>query len=397
MADKYITCTQLNNYIKKIFEAEEMLQNIFVIGEVSTWSVSGPHAYFTIKDKESTLSCNFFGFGNTRGYTPKTGDQIICFGSVSYWPKGGRLSFNVTKIQNYGIGQLYEKYLLLKEQLEKEGLFAVEHKIGVPKYVHRIGVISSPTGAVIRDIINVTKRRNPYVDIVLFPVKVQGVGADIEIEHGISVMDSYKDVDVLILARGGGSLEDLEPFYTERVVRAIYNCKKPIISAVGHETDFSLADLVADLRAPTPSAAAELAVFDYYDFKESLDSYIYTFYQRTINKYQLNNNKVKLLSKSCSDIFTNYVTNTRRRIDNYLQSMYSFTYSKYQTEVGKVNAYMSSIEAKNPMNYLKKGYSFVEKDGKGLTSVKNVNVDDKLTLKLHDGEIDTKVINIKEK
>ena len=260
MNESYLSITQLNNYIKSIFEAEIMLQNICVYGEVSSYNVSNGIAYFNLKDENGLLACVLFGANNFTA--PKIGDMVLIRGSMNYYAKGGKLSFNAYSIMPYGKGLLYEKFLELKARLEAKGMFAIEHKKDIPTRVKRIGVVSSPTGAVIRDIIDVTHRRNDTIDIVLYPVRVQGVGAEHEIATGIHFFSEYPDVDVIIVARGGGSIEDLEPFNTEIVANAVFDCKKPLVSAVGHETDFTIIDFVADLRAPTPSAAAELVAWD---------------------------------------------------------------------------------------------------------------------------------------
>ena len=254
----YLTVSQLSQYLKSIFEAEIMLQNICVFGEISSYNISNGIAYFNIKDENSLLPCVLFNANNFT--SPKIGDQVLVYGSMNYYIKGGKLSFNAYKIEQYGKGLLYEKFLELKNKLEKLGYFDIEHKKPLPERVKRIGVVTSSTGAVIQDIIDVTTRRNNSVDIVIYPVKVQGVGAEIEISKAIDFFSNYDKIDVVIVARGGGSLEDLSPFNTEIVATATYNCKKPIVSAVGHETDYTIIDFVSDLRAPTPSAAAELVV-----------------------------------------------------------------------------------------------------------------------------------------
>ena len=258
MSETYLSISQVNNYIKNIFEAEVMLQNICVFGEVSSYKISNGIAYFNLQDENGLLPCVLFGAN--RFDVPNVGDMVLVVGSVSYYAKGGKLSFNATHIAPYGKGLLYEKFLKLKEELESRGYFNLDHKKPLPERVNRIGVVTSATGAVIQDIIDVTHRRNKGVDIVLYPVKVQGIGAEVEIAKGINFFSEYPNVDVVIVARGGGSLEDLQPFNTELVAEATYNCLKPIVSAVGHETDTTIIDFVSDLRAPTPSAAAELVV-----------------------------------------------------------------------------------------------------------------------------------------
>ncbi|MEG1805384.1 MAG: exodeoxyribonuclease VII large subunit, partial [Clostridia bacterium] len=262
MEDKVLSVVQLNRILNQIFNAEELLHGILVSGEVTNFKIAGAHAYFNLKDDEAQISCTFFNITKSSTMTVKNGDKVIVRGTPDFYVKGGTLTLKVNKMTPQGLGELYIKFLELKERLAKEGLFDESHKIAIPVNPKRIGVVTSRTGAVIQDIINVTSRRNPYTDIVLFPVKVQGENAEIEIARGVTKLDEAKIVDVIIVGRGGGSMEDLQAFNTEIVARAVYNCQTPIISAVGHETDFSLCDFASDLRAPTPSAAAEQSTID---------------------------------------------------------------------------------------------------------------------------------------
>ena len=257
MEEKAISVTQISTYFKQIFDAEELLQNISVFGEVSDFSLSRGVAYFSLKDENALLSCVCFGADNL--VSVRNGDKVIVRGTPKYYVKGGKLNFNVNKIAPFGTGNLFEQFLKLKQDLENEGLFDDKNKKTIsPQNIKRIGVVTSETGAVIQDIINVVTRRNPFVDIVLYPVKVQGYNAELDIVKGINFFSDYPNVNAIIVARGGGSLEDLKPFNSEIVARAVFACTKPLISAVGHETDFTIIDFVSDLRAPTPSVAAEL-------------------------------------------------------------------------------------------------------------------------------------------
>ena len=270
-----VTVTQLNQYIKDRFDEDENLNAILVKGEISNFKnhYTG-HLYFTLKDEKSLIKCIMFkSYADKLAFKPKDGMQVMVFGSVSVFERDGVYQIYAKSMLEDGIGDLYEKYEQLKQKLEKQGLFNTEHKKPIPLYPKIIGVLTSQTGSVIRDIINVSTRRNPNVYIRLLPVPVQGEGAAEKISDGIKYMNENNLADVLILARGGGSLEDLWPFNEEIVARAIYDSKIPIISAVGHETDFSISDFVADLRAPTPSAAAELAVPDIYEIKQKILGY----------------------------------------------------------------------------------------------------------------------------
>ena len=281
-----LTVTQLNKRIKDILENEVILEHICVCGEISSFSVTRGIAYFNIKDDDSLLSCVMFGCNQNFNL----GDKVQVTGNVNYYVKGGKLSLSATKIELMGQGELYQQYLLLKQRLELEGLFDTNLKKSIPRFIKRIGVITSKTGAVLQDIINVTSRRNPTVDLVLYDTQVQGVVAVDQIVEAINFFSTYDKVDVIVVARGGGSIEDLQPFNDEAVARACFECKKPIVSAVGHETDFTIIDFVADLRAPTPSAAAELLAFDYYDTCDTFNSYIEHFnrqIERTYNEYAM--------------------------------------------------------------------------------------------------------------
>ena len=283
-----ITVTELNKYIKDKFEKDEYLTELLIKGEISNFKnhYTG-HMYFTLKDEKSLIKCVMFKtYAQKLNFMPKDGMKVIILGGVSVFERDGVYQIYVKAMQEDGLGDLYTKYQQLKEKLEKQGLFDTEHKKKIPMMPKIIGVLSSQTGSVIRDIINVSTRRNPNVYIRLLPVPVQGEGAAEKIAYGIDYMNKNKLADVLILARGGGSLEDLWPFNEEIVANSIYNSEIPIISAVGHETDFTIADFVADLRAPTPSAAAELAVPDIYEINKKLNSYIDRLRMSLIKKVQ---------------------------------------------------------------------------------------------------------------
>ena len=265
---------QVNTYIKNMFTQDFMLSRISVKGEVSNckYHTSG-HIYFSLKDETGTINCVMFA-GQRRGlaFAMKNGDKVVVQGSVSVYERDGRYQLYAREISLEGAGLLYEKYLALKQDLEEMGMFAPEYKQPIPRFIKILGVVTAPTGAAIQDIRNISYRRNPYLQIVLYPALVQGDGAVRSIVRGIQMLDAY-GVDVMIVGRGGGSIEDLWAFNEEEVARAIFNCETPIISAVGHETDTTIADFVADLRAPTPSAAAELAVCDYRSVEEGFREY----------------------------------------------------------------------------------------------------------------------------
>ena len=392
MADNLISVTQFNTYIKQIFDAEEMLKNITIFGEVSGFGITRGTAYFNIKDADAMLACVKFGMTES-SYCPKDGDMVMVRGSPNYYVKGGRFSFNVNKIEPYGLGVLYAKFLELKNKLENEGLFSQARKKAIPQYVRRIGVVTSSTGAVIQDIIDITRRRNSAVDIVLFPAKVQGVGAEQEICEGLMELDKT-DVDVIIIARGGGSAEDLSPFNTEQVARAIAGVKKPLVSAIGHETDFTIADFVADLRAPTPSAAAELVVFE--------------------QAAELN--RLSVLAMRAGNVVQNYFANKTAYVEAWVRRFASSAKELQQTRVSRLrelglalnqgvvmcvnernNAFKiltKALDAHNPLTILKSGYARISIGSKLVSSVNDIKLADDINIKLSDGNIDAKVEKI---
>ncbi len=273
---------QVNNYIKHMFDEDYLLRSILVRGEVSNCKYhSSGHIYFTLKDASGTLSCVMFA-SRVRGglsFRMKEGDQVVVQGAVSAYPKGGSYQLYAERIIQDGVGLLNERFELLKKKLEEMGFFDEADMLPIPKYIRRLGVVTAPTGAAVQDIINIATRRNPYVEIVLYPALVQGEGAAQSVANGIRALDTLGDrdpskkIDVIICGRGGGSLEDLWAFNEEAVAQAIFDCQTPIISAVGHETDTTIADYVADLRAPTPSAGAELAVYDLRSYLNEVSRY----------------------------------------------------------------------------------------------------------------------------
>ena len=362
--EKAISVTQISTYFKQIFDAEELLQNISVFGEVSDFSISRGIAYFSLKDENALLSCVCFD-GNSLS-SVRNGDMVIVKGSPRYYVKGGRLNFNVTKITPYGMGNLFEQFLKLKQTLEEEGLFDTKYKKVIdPKNIKRIGVVTSETGAVIQDIINITKRRNPNVDIVLYPVKVQGAMAELDIVKGIKFFSDYDDIDVVIVARGGGSLEDLQPFNTEVVARAVFASNKPIVSAVGHETDFTIIDFVSDLRAPTPSAAAELVT-------ENIMS----------KKYSLQD-KIFRLIRAVENIL--YISKTK--ISHDIKSLYRISESFLNEREYMLSLKQAKLTKLSPLEIMKLGYAKVSKGDSVVVSVNDTVQGDELELQFIDGKI----------
>lgn len=358
-----ITVSQYNTYIKQIFDAEELLHNIAIVGEVSGFSAARNSVYFSLKDEGSMISC--VSFYPSLFLDIKEGERVIVTGSPNYYAKGGRLSFNVTRIERDGKGDLYQQFLQMKDKLEREGLFDNSHKKTMPEVIKTIGVITSKEGAVIHDIKNVAFRRDPSINIALFPVKVQGKGAENEIAAAIDKLSHFDDIDVIVVARGGGSLEDLAAYNTEIVARATYNCEKYIMSAVGHETDFTIIDFVSDLRAPTPSAAAELLTKE----KSSL--------LRTLSG----------LKSSFTVILNRFIDaniSSLEKYDNILSNKIDSYFASKNYELGLIE---NSLVKLDPMAVLKRGYAKIEQGGKVVDKAENVVLKSNLEIKFCDGSV----------
>lgn len=382
MSDNYLSVTQVNNYIKSIFEAEVMLQDICVYGEISSFNISNGIAYFNLKDETGLLPCVLFGANNFDA--PKIGDMILAKGSMNYYMKGGRLSFNAVSIMPYGKGLLYEKFLQLKAKLEGLGYFDDSHKKAIPSRVKRIGVVTSATGAVIHDIMDVTHRRNDTIDIVLYPVKVQGVGADVDIAKGIKFFSDY-DVDVVIVARGGGSIEDLEPFNSEIVAEATYNCKKPLVSAVGHETDFTIIDFVSDLRAPTPSAGAELVAWRKDLEIENINKYILGIEKSLLNKIYFFKKEIDFNFEKIDNVSTNKIYLFKNHLDEKINKLNNFD-SKLDLITKNIDTLNTNLNNLNPMKISNMGYSKVFQDGKVVSKLKDIS-NENIKISMIDGDI----------
>jgi len=389
--DMAISVTELNSYIKNKIADDEYLNNVLIKGEISNFKnhYTG-HMYFTLKDENSLIKCVMFKSYTTHlSFMPKDGMKVMVLGSVAVFERDGIYQIYAKAMKEDGLGSLYTAYEELKKKLEQEGLFAESHKKKIPFMPKTIGVLTSNTGAVIRDIINVSTRRNPGVHIRLYPVPVQGPGAAEKIAEGIKFMNENKLADVLIIGRGGGSLEDLWPFNEEIVARAIYDSELPIISAVGHETDFTIADFVADLRAPTPSAAAELAVANIEDVRETLKLYN--------NRYKVAlKKKIELMRLSYEKCMARpaYKNPTQKINEQYmvidmkvkaLQNSMMLKLKEAKTSFVKETAKLDSL---SPLKTLTRGYSIVTKQesGKVIKSVNDLNSGEKVNLRLSDGQ-----------
>ena len=394
-AEMAISVTDLNKYIKNKIADDEYLNNILIKGEISNFKhhYTG-HLYFTLKDENSLIKCIMFkSYAQKLNFEPKDGMKVYILGSVSVFERDGVYQIYAKVMEEDGVGDLYTKYQKLKEELEKKGLFDQSHKQKIPMMPKVVGVLTSQTGSVIRDIINVSTRRNPNVYIRLLPVPVQGEGAAEKIAEGIAYMNRNQLADVIILARGGGSLEDLWPFNEEIVAHSIYESKIPIISAVGHETDFSISDFVADLRAPTPSAAAELAVPDIYEVKQKINTYQNRLKMALTKKLEI----MKLRYDKCmsSSVFrepTRRIQENYIKIDSYVKQLENVINKIKEKNKNKYIELVSKLDTLSPLKTLTRGYSIIEKEGKIVKSIADLQTEDEISIRLKDGEKQAKII-----
>ena len=390
-----ISVTDLNKYIKDKVDGDEFLNNVLVKGEISNFKdhYTG-HKYFTLKDENSLIKCVMFkSYAMHLNFVPKDGMKVMILGSVSVFERDGVYQIYAKSMRQDALGSLYEAYEKLKADLEKEGLFDEAHKKKIPFMPNTIGVLTSNTGAVIRDIINVSTRRNPNVHIRLYPVPVQGPGAAEKIVNGIKFMNENHLADVLIIGRGGGSLEDLWPFNEEIVARAIYDSEIPIISAVGHETDFSISDFVADLRAPTPSAAAELAVANISDVKYTLEQYNNRYKNALKKKIEV----MRLSYEKCMarPAFKNPTQKINEKlivVDMKVKSLQTSINLKLKEERTKFVKEVARLDSLSPLKTLSRGYSIVTtQNGNIAKSVEDLKKDDEVKIRLIDGEKQAKI------
>lgn len=390
-----ISVSELNKYIKDKVAGDEYLNNVLVKGEISNFKnhYTG-HMYFTLKDDNSLIKCIMFkSFAQNLKFMPKDGMKVMAFGTVAVFERDGVYQIYCKAMQEDGMGSLYTAYEELKAKLEKEGLFEASHKKALPYMPKVIGVLTSQTGSVIRDIINVSTRRNKNVYIRLFPVPVQGEGAAIKIADAIKYMNENNLADVLILARGGGSLEDLWPFNEEIVARAIYASKLPIISAVGHETDFTIADFTADLRAPTPSAAAELAVPDVEEIKIKLSNYnnrLKLALRKKVELMRLKYEKcmaTRAFKEPLQNINEQYI-----RLDMNVKTIQNAITLKLKDSKNKAVTAISKLDTLSPLKTLTRGYCIAQTENKIIKSIKDVKKDDEINLKFTDGEKQARIL-----
>ena len=395
MEYKALSVTELNKYIKDKIATDELLNNVLIKGEISNFKhhYTG-HMYFTLKDDNSLIKCIMFkSYTTNLKFVPKDGMEVLAFGTISVFERDGVYQLYCKAMQEDGLGSLYKAYEELKDKLEKEGLFDERYKKQLPKMPKVIGVLTSNTGSVIKDIINVSTRRNPNVYIKLYPVPVQGEGAGEKIAEAIKIMNDKKLADVLILARGGGSLEDLWPFNEEVVARAIHESELPIVSAVGHETDFSISDFVADLRAPTPSAAAELVVPNIAEIGQKLD--VYNLGLKNALKKKIDIMKMRYEKCMKSRIYTDPLRNINDqylKLDIIIKNMTNSVLTKLQKSKTEAATNITKLDTLSPLKTLSRGYSIVQKDDKVIKSSKDLKQDDIISIRLQDGAKDAKII-----
>lgn len=394
MARNVYTVKQVNSYIKNMFTQDFMLNRIYVKGEVSNckYHTSG-HIYFSLKDESGTIACVMFaGQRGGLSFHMREGQQIIVLGSVNVYERTGSYQLYAQEIRLDGEGTLYEKYQMLKQELEEMGMFAPEYKKAIPRYAKRIGVVTAPTGAAVRDIMNISARRNPYVQLLLYPAQVQGEGAKESIVRGIRMLET-KNVDVIIVGRGGGSIEDLWAFNDECVARAIFDCQVPVISAVGHETDVTIADYVADLRAPTPSAAAELAVWDYRQLQEYLDECRLRMNRSMTGTIRINRLRLKELDVRLSYLHPRHkLQDQQQRLIELEEELRTRMRDRVKEARHRLAIQIEKLNGLSPVRKLNQGFAYVEEaDGGVVKSIRQVEKGDELTVYVTDGLIRTSV------
>ena len=396
---KIYTVDQINGYIRRMFDTDTLLENVSVSGEVSNCKYYGSgHIYFTIKENGCALPAVMFA-GNRSGlkFKLETGMNVVVTGNISVYERDGRYQLYASKIEQQGTGILYEKFLELKKKLEEMGMFDAMYKKPIPRFAHTIGVVTADAGAVIHDIINVATRRNPYVQIVLCPARVQGDGAAESICRGIRRLDRY-GVDVIIVGRGGGSIEDLWAFNEESVAHAVFDCNTPVISAVGHEVDYTITDFVADLRAPTPSAAAELAVYDLAAVEARLSESV----------LRLGRDMAEIISSDRDRLMQYYamwlrylspmnmVNVKRQHLDELDDRMTRLMESRVDSVRNRLSMICTRLEALSPLTRFTGGYAYVtDAEGNSITTVASVEKGDNVTINLQDGALTAVVSDIK--
>ena len=396
---KVYSVGQINTYIRNMFTQDFVLNRVSVRGEISNlkYHTSG-HIYFTLKDASAAIACVMFaGARGGLAFRMSNGQQVVVDGAVNVYERDGKYQLYATKIRQDGAGELYEKFLELKEELEEMGMFASEYKQPIPKFVRRLGVVTAPTGAAIRDIINIATRRNPGIRIILYPAKVQGEGAAESVAAGLAALDAL-GVDVIIVGRGGGSIEDLWAFNEETVARAIFSCHTPVISAVGHETDTTIADFVADLRAPTPSAAAELAVADVTAWLQALDEdalQLQRIMQRMIKDARSRLRECELRMRYAKP--RQRLMQQKQRLDEYEERLRRAMQSLLEQTRHQLALIEERLRRLSPYEKLESGYGCIlTEDGRRIRSVSQVAPGEVVQIYLADGRMTARIQEVKE-
>lgn len=387
----YITVSELNFYLSRIIDQEELLHNMYVLGEVSGCSIHKGNLYCTLKDENAQIGVICFAVDKT--YVPDNGEQVLLYGTPTYYQKTGKISFIARRIEPFGKGKLHLELELLKKRLLEEGLFNDGHKTPAPVYTKNLCVVTSIEGAVIQDIYSTIRKYNNLINIAIVNVSVQGKSAENEIIKGLELADKG-GFDTVILARGGGSFEDLMPFNSEGVVRALYRMNTYVISAVGHETDVTLADLVADTRALTPTAAAEMVAFDTDSMARDIISQISIAGRKLENKIKTKQLIATDLTRKSTYLIGNKLSEMENRVKDALSGSRLSIQERLYRKEGEVNVLFNKIEALNPLRILKTGYLKGEIDGKGISSVKSLKEGDTITLYANDGKIKATVNEI---
>lgn len=391
--------SEANSYIKRILTNDPILYNLRVKGEISNFKVhSSGNVYLSLKDEKSKLNCIIFKSNYDKSLNLDNGVKIIATGYISVYERDGAYQLYINEVEIEGIGNLYIEFNKLKEKLKNEGLFDSKYKKQIPKIPRSIGVVTSPTGAVIRDIINVTKRRFPKVDIKLYPVNVQGDKSAEDICSGIEFFNRMENVDTIIIGRGGGSLEELWSFNEEIVAREIFKSKIPIISAVGHETDFTICDFVSDMRAPTPSAAAEIATPDLSEIYYKLDNIKNRMNRSLNNQVILDNEKLNNTFDKINNHMKNYIIRDKViQLDQIYDKINFRLEQNLETSKEKLSKKAALLHNLSPLATISRGYSIVEKKGHVINSIEEVNVNDEINITLKDGDLDCIINKINSK
>lgn len=393
--EQAFSVTQLNEYVKMLIDSDEILQTAAVCGEISNFKhhYATGHLYFTLKDERSAVKCVMFARDAARlKFEPDNGMTVTAWGRVSVFPRDGAYQLYVGFMSPSGLGEQYYAFEMLKQKLASEGLFDASRKKKIPKFPKKIGIITSPTGAAVRDLFNVLTRRWPIVEIELFPALVQGSGAAASLKKGIEYFDSKDDIDVVIIGRGGGSGEDLSAFNDEALARSIAASRVPVISAVGHEIDVSISDYVADLRAPTPSAAAELAVPDMQEYNAILSSHLGRIKGIVSRKIEFGESRLKTLSgSSVLRSPEKYFDIKFTELDHLAERLGDKYDDIIKTNSSKLLSLVAKLDALSPLSVLSRGYSITNKGDKAVSSVAEISSGDDLTLIFNDGKADVKV------